>query len=122
MSYLGQMVMKKVLTMQSIYTAKTKSQPERTKVAAFMGKVECKKYPKAVWNPMTKEHQMQVCKLYEQQGIKPAMKQTSTDARIATLEAQLGISSHSKERVMSRKKRERLQKNQHERKIEGILG
>ena len=29
-------------------------------VAAVMSKVECKKYPKAVWNSMTKEQQMQI--------------------------------------------------------------
>ena len=32
----------------------------KPKVAAFTGKVECKKYPKAVWNYMTKEQQMHV--------------------------------------------------------------
>ena len=42
MSYLGQMLMKKSLVMQSIQ-------------AAFMGKVECNKYTKAVWYSMTKE-------------------------------------------------------------------
>ena len=29
---------------------------------------------------------MQVCKLYEQQGIKPAAKQTSTEASIAVID------------------------------------
>ena len=62
-------------------------------MAAFIWKVECKKLPKAVLNSMTKEQQMQVCKLYEQQGIKPAMKQTSADVGIAALEAMLGITS-----------------------------
>ena len=38
-SYLGQMVMKKGLIMQM----KTRRQLVRTKVAAFMGKIECKK-------------------------------------------------------------------------------
>ena len=36
---------------------------------------------------------MQVHKLHEQQEIKPAMKQTSTDARIAVLESKLVINS-----------------------------
>ena len=35
---------------------------------------------------MMKEQQMQVCKLCKQQGIKPAVKQFSPDARIAALE------------------------------------
>ena len=51
------------------------------------------KCPKAVWNSMTREQQMQVRKLCEQQGIKPAVKQTSADARISVLEAKLGITS-----------------------------
>ena len=57
-----------------------------------MGKVECKKYPKAA-----KEQQMQVRKLPKQQGIKATMMQTSADARIAALEAKLGIDSQSHE-------------------------
>ena len=60
--------------MESVHIAKTRSQLMRPKVAAFMGKIECKKYPKTVWNFMTKEQQMQVCKLHEQQGTKPVMK------------------------------------------------
>ena len=78
-SYLGQMVTRKGLIMQSVQIATTKSQTVRHKVLAFMGKVECKKYPKAVWNSMTREQQMQVRKLQEQQGIKSAMRQASTD-------------------------------------------
>ena len=54
-SYCNQMVMKKGYQMQSIQLAKTGSQPAKTKVAAFMGKIECKKYPMAVWNFMSKE-------------------------------------------------------------------
>ena len=73
-SYLGQMVAKKGLIMQSVWIAKTGSQPMWPKEAASTGKVECKKYPKAVWNSMTREQQMQVRKLHEQQGIKPTMK------------------------------------------------
>ena len=90
----------------------TRSQPVMSKVATFMGKVKCKKYPKAVWNFMTKEQQMQVCKLCKQQDIKPAMKQTGTDTRITDLEAKLGVSSQPKEGKI-KEKRERLLKNQH---------
>ena len=93
MSYLSHMVMKKSLIVQLCRIAKIGSPPVRFKVAAFIWKVECKKLPKAVLNSMTKEQQMQVCKLYEQQGIKPAMKQTSADVGIAALEAMLGITS-----------------------------
>ena len=64
--------------------------------AAFMGKIECKKYPKAVWNSMTKGQQMQVGKLHEQQGIMLATKQSSTEARIFAPESQLRISSQPK--------------------------
>ena len=73
-SYWVQMVMKKSLTMQSAHIAKTGSQLVRPKVAAFMGKIKCTKYLQAVWNSMTKEQQMQVCKLHEQQHIKLAAK------------------------------------------------
>ena len=40
---------------------------------------------------------MQVHKLHEQQDIKPNMKQTSADAKIAALKAKLGVSSQPKE-------------------------
>ena len=93
MPYLGQMVMKKCLIMQPAHITKTGSQPVRPKVSAFMGKIGCKKYPKAVLNSMTKEQQMQVHKLCGQQGTKPNMKQTSVDARNAALEAKFEISS-----------------------------
>ena len=96
MSYLGQMVTRKGPSMKSVHIAKTRTQPVRPKVVASMGKIECKNYPKAVWNFMTKEHQMQVRNLCEQQGIKPTTKQQSTDARVAALEAKLGISSQPK--------------------------
>ena len=46
-----------------------------------------------VWILMHREQQMQVRKLYEQQGIKPATKQTSAEARFVALETQLGINS-----------------------------
>ena len=62
-SYLGQMVTKKGPSIQSVHIVKTGSQPMRSKVMAFSGKVEFKKYPKAVWNSMTKEQQSQVRKL-----------------------------------------------------------
>ena len=39
------------------------------------------------------EQQMQVHKLHKQQGIKPTMKQTSTDTRIAALETKFQINS-----------------------------
>ena len=65
MSYQGQMVTKKGPSMQSVSIAKSRGQPGRPKVAASMEKVKCKKYPKAVWNSMTKEQQMQVRKLHE---------------------------------------------------------
>ena len=58
-SYLGQIVTKEGLIMQSVQIANTGSKPVRPRVAAFMRKVECKKYPKAVWNS-------------KQQSIKPA--------------------------------------------------
>ena len=47
---------------------------------------------------------MQVRKLHEQQDIKPATKQTSTDTRIAALEAKLGISSQPEEGEVKEKK------------------
>ena len=51
--------------MQSVHVVKTVSQPVRPKVVAFMGKVECKKYPKPVWNSMIKIQEMQMSKLHE---------------------------------------------------------
>ena len=42
--YLGQMVTKKGLIIQSGHIATTRSQPVRPKVAAFTGRVECDKY------------------------------------------------------------------------------
>ena len=53
-SYLGQTVMKKGPSMQPINIARTESQPAKPKVAAFTGKVECKKYSTAVWNLIKK--------------------------------------------------------------------
>ena len=99
---------------------KNQNQPVRPKVVAFTGKIECKKYPKTVWNSMTKEQQMQVCKLCKQQGIKPTAKQASTDARTAAIEAKLRITSQLKDSDV-KKKEGRLQKNQHGRETEGIL-
>ena len=46
---------------------------------------------------------MKVCKLYEQQDIKPAMEQTSAEARITALESKLGIPSKPKEGVVKKK-------------------
>ena len=52
---------------------------------------------------MTKDQQMQVCKLHEQQVIKPAEMQTSMDARIVALEAKLGLKSQPKEGDVKKK-------------------
>ena len=117
MSYLGQMVMKIVLTMQSVHIAKTISQPVRPKVAAFTGKVECKKYPKAVCNSMTNEQQMKV---------QSCMNNKASNLPQSRLVQMLGLlllrqSILSLRKVMSRKWRERLLKNQHEGETEGIL-
>ena len=103
MSYLGQMVTKNGLTKQSVCIAKMGSQPVKPKVVAFTGKVECKKYPKAIWNSMTREQQMQVRKFHEQLGIKPNVKQISADTRIAALEAKLGIASQTEEGDVKKK-------------------
>ena len=46
---------------------------------------------------------MQVRKLREKQGNKPAMRQTKTDARIAALEAKLGIASQPKQGDVKKK-------------------
>ena len=78
----------------------------KPKVAAFVGKIEYKKCPKAFWNLMTKEQQMQVHRLCKQHGIKPAVKQTSTDTRITALEAKLGIISQPKKGYVKQKERE----------------
>ena len=83
-------------TQQSVHIAKTKGQPPKLKVVAFIGKIECKKYPKAVWNSISREQQMQTRKLHEQQGIKLAEKKNSTVARIVALKAQLRINSQPK--------------------------
>ena len=48
------MVMKKGYNMQSVSIAKTGSQVAKPKVVAFMGKIECKKYPKTGWNSCVK--------------------------------------------------------------------
>ena len=45
---------------------------------------------------MTKDQQMQVRQLQEQQGNNPDTKQASTEAVIAAVEAQLGINSQPK--------------------------
>ena len=56
------MVTKNGMIMQSVSIATTESQPVRPKVA-FMGIVEKEKYPKAVWNSVMREQQMQIRKL-----------------------------------------------------------
>ena len=70
---------------------------------AFMGKIKGKEYPQAVWNSMTKEQQVQVHKLHQQQGINSIAKQTSKDAKINALEAKLGINSQPKEGDIKKK-------------------
>ena len=46
--------MKKSNTMQTVHITKNLSQLAKPKVVAFMGKIEHKKYPKAVWNYIQK--------------------------------------------------------------------
>ena len=71
---------------------------------------------------MTKVQQMQVKKMHEQQGIKLVMKQTSADARIAALEAQLRISSQPKEEESNvRKKKGETSEEPAWGETEGIL-
>ena len=52
LSYLGQIATKNNYNMKSVQTAKTRSYPTEPKVAPFMGKIECKICPKAVWNSL----------------------------------------------------------------------
>ena len=112
--YLGQTVTKKGSTMQSIHIARMASHLVKPKVAVFMKKIKCKKYLKAVWNPMMKDQQMQVRKLHEQQGSKPNTQQTIAEARITDHVAQLGIGSQCEEGDIKKK-------NQHGEGTEGIL-
>ena len=92
--------------MQYIHIAKNRSQLVNPKVAAIMGKTECKKYIKAVWKSMFKKQQMQVNKLCKQHAIEPITRQTSAKARIAALGAQLGVNSQPKEGDVKKKERE----------------
>ena len=92
-----------------IHFVNTGSQPVKPKVVAFTGKDECQKYSQAVWNFIIKEQQMQERKLYGQNGIKPAMKQTSPEARISALEAQLRVSSQPEECDVKKKWGETLE-------------
>ena len=48
-------------------------------------------------NSLTKDPQIKVRILEEQHGMKPTSKQTNTEARIAALEAQLGVISYTEE-------------------------
>ena len=66
-------------------------------MAFFLGKIECKKYPKAVWYSMSREQQ-----------IKTASKQLCIEARIAALEAQLRVNSQPEEGDVIKKKGETL--------------
>ena len=86
------MVTKKGNIVQSIHIAKTEDQWTKTTVAAFMKRKRCKRYSKEVWFTMSREQQIQVKKLWEQQGIKWATKQ-SAEAMNAAHEAHLGINS-----------------------------
>ena len=43
----------------SFHIAQVRNKQVRPKVVAFMGKVECKKYPQAVWISRTEEQHMQ---------------------------------------------------------------
>ena len=78
-------------------------------MVAFTGNVECKKYPKAVWNSMTRDKQMMVIKLQEQQGIKSATRQTTADARISAFEAKLWLTSQPKQGDIKEKEGETLE-------------
>ena len=62
---------------------------------------------------------MQVRRLYEQQSIKSTVKQSSAEARIPALEAQLGINSQPKE-IDIAKKEGKIPQNQHGGGTEGI--
>ena len=66
-------------------------------MVAFTGKVECKKYPKAVWNSMIKKKQMLVRKLQQEQGIKPATRMASTETGVAALKAKFRVSSQTEQ-------------------------
>ena len=78
-SYLSQTVTKEACNMQSLHIAKTRGQQGKPRVAVFMGKIELKKYPKAVWNSMSKEQYMQVRQSHEQQCIKPTARKTNAE-------------------------------------------
>ena len=52
-SYLGQIVAKKSYSMQSVHITKTRNQSVKPKVAAFIRKIECKKYHKTLLNSMS---------------------------------------------------------------------
>ena len=53
---------------------------------------------------MTKEQCMQAPKLHKQQGIKPAMNQTSTDGWITSLKAKLRMDSQPKDSVVKNRR------------------
>ena len=97
--------------MQFVHIAKTGSQQVKPKVATFMGNVECKKHPKAVWKSMSKELQIQVRKLQEFQGIKPLQSRLAPKLGLLLLRQSSELILNQK-KVMPRK-REGLPKNQH---------
>ena len=61
------MVTNEGYNMQFIQITKTRSQPAKLKNVPFMEKIECKKYPKEVWNSQSREQQMYSKNLQEQQ-------------------------------------------------------
>ena len=111
-SYIGQMVRKKDYTMQSGCIAKTRNQPGKPKVAVFMGKIESKKYPKAIRNSTSREQQIHVRKLCEQQGTKPAMSRLVLKIWLLLLRFRWGLILNPM-KVVSSRKRDRLPKSQH---------
>ena len=119
-SYLGQMVTKKGTSMQSFCIAKIGSQLARHKVVAFTGKVECKKYSKAVWNSINKELQMKSISCMNNKASSLLQSRLVQRLELKFLRHSL-TSVLNPRRMMSRKRRERLLKNQHREETKGIL-
>ena len=59
-SYLGQMITKKGINMQSVCIPKSGSQLVKPKVATFTEKNKYMKYLREIWNFMSREQQWQV--------------------------------------------------------------
>ena len=96
-SHLGQMATKWGNNVQPVWIFKTGSQQDNTMVMDYTRKIKCKKYPKAVWDLMSRKQLQQVRWVCKNQGIKPTFMQKSTEAWISILETQLIINSHSEE-------------------------